>query len=268
MRSDPLSVTAGPDDGLARELAFHERCYAEDGRASVAKYYEVSRARRARYQALLAERSAGGQVLEYGCGSGSQAFFLASRARRVVGIDISEVAIAQAAERARREGLARAGFQVMDAEALEFPDDTFDLICGSGILHHLDLERAYAELARTLKPAGTAIFSEPLGHNPLINAYRRRTPELRSVNCRPLRVDQVALAERYFGSVETTYFDLGVLAAVPFRRTPLFGPLLGALERLDQLLFASLPPLRRQAWMVLVTLAEPRKAALAGEGGP
>lgn len=42
-------------------------------------------------------------------------------------------------------------FRLMDAEALEFPPDTFDLICGTGILHHLDLDAAYGQIARSLR---------------------------------------------------------------------------------------------------------------------
>ena len=97
------------------------------------------------------------------------------------------MAIEQAIEHARAEGLEdRLTFRVMDAEQLEFADDSFNLVCGSGVLHHLDLNRAYAEVARVLEPTGIGVFEEPLGHNPAINAYRRRTPEMRTVDEHPL----------------------------------------------------------------------------------
>jgi ubiquinone/menaquinone biosynthesis C-methylase UbiE len=64
----------------------------------------------------------------------------------------------------------------MNAEATTFPDNSFDLICGSSILHHLNLDKACAEIRRILRPDGGAVFIEPLGHNPLINMFRKLTP--------------------------------------------------------------------------------------------
>lgn len=49
---------------------------------------------------------------------------------------------------------------VADAEQLPFPDDHFDLVCGHAILHHIpDLERAFAEFLRVLKPGGVVVFA-------------------------------------------------------------------------------------------------------------
>src|SRR3546814_13720576 len=64
----------------------------------------------------------------------------------------------------------------MNAEAMDFPDDSFDLVFGSGIIHHLDIDRAFAEIARVLRPGGRAVFVEPPGLNPAIEIYRRLTP--------------------------------------------------------------------------------------------
>ncbi len=68
----------------------------------------------------------------------------------------------------------------MDAEQLAFRDQSFDLVVGEAILHHLDLERCFAKISRILQPAGVAVFIEPLGHNPVLNWYRRQTPGLRT----------------------------------------------------------------------------------------
>src|SRR5438270_352918 len=83
-------------------------------------------------------------------------------------IAMAPVAMEIARQQAEREGLA-IDFAVMDAEHTTFPDASFDLIVGSGILHHLDLDRTYTEIARLLAPGGRAVFVEPLGHNALIN---------------------------------------------------------------------------------------------------
>ena len=69
-----------------------------------------------------------------------------------------------------------------------------------------------------LAPGGWAAFVEPLGHNPLINAYRRRTPEMRTPDEHPLRVEDFVMAGDRFELVEVDYFNLLTLASVPLRR--------------------------------------------------
>jgi SAM-dependent methyltransferase len=172
---------------------------------------------------------------------------------------LSDVAIDQAARRAAAEGLPDATFRVMNAEDLAFPDGNFDVICGSAILHHLDLRKAFAELARTLKADGKAVFVEPLGYNPLINLYRTLTPRMRTEDEHPLRAGDVALARRFFGRVETRFFTLQTLLAVPFRKTPLFGPMRKSLEAMDQALFRLVPPAGWLAWQFVLTLSMPRR---------
>jgi SAM-dependent methyltransferase len=254
----PPAAAPDNDDRLRREAEFHDKAFGEGTRSSVSKFYEVTRTSRALYERLIGERAAGARVLEYGCGPGSYANYLAQRGAHVTGIDISPVAIEQAQEAARRAGVAeRTEFRVMNAEALQAADATFDLVCGTAILHHLDLPRAYAEVARTLKPNGSAVFEEPLGHNPLINLFRRRTPHLRTPDEHPLLVSDLELAGKFFADVDVRYFHLLSLGAVPFRRTPLFAPVLRTLDALDRLLFAVLPPVRKHAWQSIIVLRRP-----------
>jgi SAM-dependent methyltransferase len=257
------------DSRVEREREFHDRAFADDVRAPAKRFYSVTRALSRWYGEELNLSPANGRALEYGCGRGSRAFDLARRGTSVCGIDISRVAIEQATERGRAEGLEdRLEFRVMDAEQLEFSDESFDLVCGSGILHHLNLERAYSEIARVLKPSGMAVFDEPLGHNPAINAYRRRTPELRTVDEHPLLMRDLTLAERFFGDVTTRFFTLTALVAVPLRDRQGFAPLLNFLDRLDAALFRAIPALRRNAWMVGMTLRQPRRGARVDISSP
>ena len=83
---------------------------------------------------FLRRQSPGRRVLEYGCGRGSYSLQLAGYGARVTGIDLSETAMqqAQAVARARAVPIE---FRVMDGEALDFDDQTFDVICGNAILH-------------------------------------------------------------------------------------------------------------------------------------
>jgi SAM-dependent methyltransferase len=242
-----------------RERAFHDQTFGGDGsRDGTAKYYSVIEESRAHYHALSRIGACGARVLEYGCGPGSQAFDLARCGAIVTGIDISPVAIELARAEARGAGLAeRITFTVADAEDTGFAPGSFDVIVGSAILHHLDLRRSYAEIARLLAPGGRAVFFEPLGHNPLINAYRRATPQARTPDEHPLVQDDFVLGDAYFGKQTLRFYHLTSIAAAPFARTQLFAPLLAGLSALDRALLRALPRLRPHAWMVVMELSEP-----------
>lgn len=244
---------------IERERAFHNKTFGDGTRQSVNAFYSIVHDSRLCYEDFLRAHCKGRTVLEYGCGPGSYSFFLAAHGAHVTGIDISDVAIAQAAARARRENLSIA-YHVMDAEQLTLPDNTFDLVCGVAILHHLDLDKAFAQLARTLKPDGKAVFFEPLGHNPAINLYRRLTPHLRTEDEHPLLMKDLAVADRYFARVDKGFFTMSSLLATPLRKTRIFRPVLGMLEGLDRALFKYVPFTRRYAWQVVLMLSRPLKA--------
>ncbi len=256
---DGGGAASSRDRRIQRERSFYNRCNLDGAEYGAGKYYSISRSGRRCFLEGLGGDLAGKRVLEYGCGPGSCGFQLARRGAHVTGIDISDAAIARAKDRARREGLTEAVFLSMNAEALEFPADAFDLVCGIAILHHLDLDLAYAELARVLRPGGRAVFIEPLGHNPLINLYRRWTPSLRTIDEHPLMMSDIAAAETCFDGVRARYFHLFSLLAVPFRDRPGFTKLLAGLEMLDRAAFRLLPPIRRHAWTCVLTLSRPLK---------
>lgn len=122
-----------------REKQFHDQAYDEDGRHVTDKYYEIAGSRVKLYEDLLSAHCSDRRVLEYGCGQGGHAYFLAEKSASVTAIDLSETAIAQARETAERKNLDNADFCLMNAEDLDFEDSTFDVVCGTAILHHLDL---------------------------------------------------------------------------------------------------------------------------------
>jgi SAM-dependent methyltransferase len=152
------------------------------------------------------------RVLDLGCGTGKQAFALLSKGAQVDGIDISDKYIDSARQEAVAMGLdeSRWSFQAMDAHALRFGERTFDLVVGRGILHHLDLHTAVAEIRRVLKPGGRALFLEPLGANPLLKVFRLMTPNARTEDECPLTSEDLAAMSRLWRT-ESTYY--GVLSA-------------------------------------------------------
>ena len=250
-----------------REAVFHDSAYAHGVRKHVSNYYLILDGCHGFYRGHLRTHCKAARVLELGCGMDSNAFFMSREgAESVVGIDISSVAIEQAEQRAAKEQVQRVKFRVMDAEALDFPSNSFDLICGAAILHHLDLHKTLSELARTLAPGGTAVFLEPLCHNPIITLYRRLTPSLRTEDEHPLSMADLKLVGKYFSQVDTQYFHLMSLAMAPFYKIPAFERLVHFCDSSDRVLFRIAPFLRRYAWTVGIVLSKPREASkLQGE---
>jgi SAM-dependent methyltransferase len=258
-----LSAQADLERRLAAERDFHNQkfgaAHAHHGWNAI---YELPKIGYEFYRSEIAPRCPGAKVLEYGCGDDAYIGKMIGWGAHVTAIDISDEAVAHARTRAQETGqIAKADFARMNAEALTFPDNSFDLIVGRAILHHLDLDQAYRSIARCLKPNGTAIFLEPLGHNPIINLYRQRTPHLRTQDEHPLLMTDLDHARRYFGTLRTRYFTLSAMGALVFAKLPaLFHPARHMLDQLDKGLFALLPPARRWAWTVGMVLEAPKKA--------
>ena len=98
------------------------------------------------------------KVLEIGCGIGTDGAQFARAGADYTGIDLTEAAIDLARRRFALSGL-KGDFRVSDAEKLDFPNDSFDLVYSHGVLHHTpDIESAVSEIHRVLKPGGRAVI--------------------------------------------------------------------------------------------------------------
>jgi ubiquinone/menaquinone biosynthesis C-methylase UbiE len=109
--------------------------------------------------------------LELGCGTG---FFTLNL--KLAGVleqghvtDLSPGMVEVAQRNARSLGFEVAG-QVADAERLPYDDNSFDLVVGHAVLHHIpDVELAFREVLRVLKPGGRFVFAgEPTRHGDII----------------------------------------------------------------------------------------------------
>ena len=125
-------------------------------------------------------------VLDVACGRGSSLYPLVERvgsAGEVVGIDISATMINELKKDLDADGITNAKAITMDAENLDFPDQSFDAaVCGLGLFFMPNSDRAVAEIARVLRPGGRFTCSTFLeaetpftdGIGELASTYRER----------------------------------------------------------------------------------------------
>lgn len=115
----------------------------------------------------------GKKVLEIGCGTGTLTRYLAGTGALIIATDLDERFLKFARDKVLSQEVQ---FQVANAETLEnFLPDSFDVVCGVSILHHLDISLSLKNIWRVLKPGGIMAFSEPNMLNPQI-AIQKNIP--------------------------------------------------------------------------------------------
>ncbi len=101
------------------------------------------------------ELNKGDKILDLGCGSGRDCFFLARKGVKVTGIDISKVAIEKAKEFAKKENLD-IQFDVGNIEELPYDNKSFDKIISAYTIQDTDIDKVSKEMHRVLKNNGKA----------------------------------------------------------------------------------------------------------------
>jgi ubiquinone/menaquinone biosynthesis C-methylase UbiE len=122
---------------------------------------------------LLHETGVGDRVLEVGCGTGLLAIALRDMGRRVTAVDVSQVALDRAAERAG--DLHDLALSRVDGVRLPFQSGTFDFVYSVEVVEHLherDGRAHFAEVARVLRPGARYWFMTPSRHASLSSAER------------------------------------------------------------------------------------------------
>ncbi|KAJ9524513.1 hypothetical protein QJQ45_019589 [Haematococcus lacustris] len=106
--------------------------------------------------------SAPTSILDVGCGFGGTSRHLAKKFRNasVRGITLSPKQVQRGGELAKEQGVTNVRFEVMDALAMQIPDNTYDLVwaCESGE-HMPDKKKYVEEMVRVLKPGGTLVIA-------------------------------------------------------------------------------------------------------------
>ena len=119
----------------------------------------------------------GMQVLDLASGAGDPALALAEMVGpdgHITATDLVPEMLVVAEEFARERGLTNLSFQQADAEALPFPDHSFDAVtCRLGVMFFPNVQRALGEIRRVLNPGGCAAF---LAWGPLEQDLQARIP--------------------------------------------------------------------------------------------
>jgi len=214
----------------------------------------------------------GKKVLELGCGAGEGSVYFATKGADAVATDISSGMVEVVHRVAAKYGVQVQAHR-MTAEKIEYPDQSFDVVYGNGVLHHVDFHKAVQEASRVLRPGGKAVFIEPLSYNPVINVYRHIAKTVRTPDERPFKFKDLKEMVPFFKSghhQEFWFFTLFIFIyfylierADPSKErywkkvikdAPRFKRMFAFLNGLDKFFLKVLPFLRYFCWNTVIVL--------------
>lgn len=277
-----LVLPTHPSDEMARRL--HDEEYFHDDWASaedvlkidVRKMNDACTAPEMRYIRHLLGELKGKSLLDVGCGLGEASVYFALEGAEVTAVDLSQKMLEVASLLAEKNGV-HLNAHKSASENLALPtDEQFDIVYAGNLLHHVDIESTLRGLIPHLKPDGVFVSWDPVAYNPIINIYRKRAMQVRTVDEHPLRLRDIQLFRGHFGQVNTRWFWLTTLVIFVImavqRRDPnkerywkkvveeaerwewLYKPL----EALDRILLMFVPFLRPLCWNVVVVARYPK----------
>jgi SAM-dependent methyltransferase len=204
------------------------------------------------------------RILDYCCGTGITAIYLALCGAEVWAFDASSEAIDIAVRSAQISGvLDRVHFDVLEAQSLPYENGFFDAaFCQSALHIVVDYPACPQELSRVLKPGGRAVFCEEgLGYNPVLRPIRwLRRRKWRNCGGRPLKYPDIEQFGSPFSQTQILHFNLLTQVKTAFRGQlvrcgglrPWTRRLLRVTERIDQVLLSAMPCLKKYCGTVVV----------------
>ena len=199
------------------------------------------------------------RVLSLGCGLGDYERALAGSVNRLVAVDLSSTAVAEAQRRAAADGVHNLEFRCAPIETLEFSPGSFDLVYAFGVLHHLshDSRHELFHLAHAWLDVGGWLYCR----DPNARGVLRRTASVALLGQTgfhsPVEREldpQDTVAEMRGAGFEETRVDYTDVLGCPLpwilaTRAPLFWRTVFALDRV----WLATPGLRRLASQFSVT---------------
>jgi SAM-dependent methyltransferase len=219
---------------------------------------------RRRAEAILDVLPSGTQrVLEWGCGTGELAHFLAGPRADVTAADLCAPFIESAIKNFGRQGLSYVVADLAQPDGRASLGDGWDAIVGNGILHHLyhHIEPALTSMRAMLKPGGRFVFWEPNLFNPYVFALFSFEP-LRKLG--KLEPDEMAFGPGWvfdhlrragFTDIDVSFRDF-LVPNLPFALVPAAVSVGAVLEKV--------PVARRLAQSLFITA---RRDAASGRSG-
>ncbi len=204
--------TKTTNETLARERLHHDQWAAslDMDKVFVRESFEASTAPENRFILKQLGNLKGKRLLDLGCGAGENSVYFALKGAHCIAADYSTGMLENAQMLAQKHGV-EIETTCMNAEAIDFPDNTFDCVYAANLLHHVRPEIALREMHRICKPGGKVCFWDPLKHNPIIGVYRRMATEVRSKDETPLSIGFVKKVDELFSHVAYETFWLFTL---------------------------------------------------------
>jgi len=213
-------------------------------------------------------------ILEVGCGSGEASVYFAKLGAKVIATDLSDEMLLIAKKLAENNGVS-IKTKKCSASKIDFSTETFDIVYAANLLHHVDIKKTLKECHRVLKKGGVFISWDPLGHNPIINIYRRMASMVRTSDEHPLKVSELALFKKHFSSTqyEATWLFTQLIFLKFFfidRIDPnverywkkiiqdhkKLEKLYYRLEKIDKIVLSTIPSLKRYCWNIIIFAAK------------
>jgi ubiquinone/menaquinone biosynthesis C-methylase UbiE len=202
----------------------------------------------------------GQTVLDVGCGTGVVARWLVRHTKgqnRISGVDINRYLLQEAMALAPKEGLEGAiDFREGSAEALPFPDHSFDVTLSVTVIEEVDAQQMLAEMVRVTKPGGkVAVIARAVDMPFLMNV--RLQPELKAKVDAPGALGSVAPQGCADASLYQRFHQAGLTQGQMFPSLPAFdGSEPTMLQFMQDSLLAKLTQEEGQQWQSARTQAE------------
>jgi 2-polyprenyl-3-methyl-5-hydroxy-6-metoxy-1,4-benzoquinol methylase len=205
----------------------------------------------------------GKKLLDYGAGDGWNTICFAKAKAKVWAIDMSEKGIELIKKKAIANDVSNlVSAEVQDCYKTQFPTNMFDVIYGSGILHHLELEAAGREISRILNPDGVAVFYEPIRENRIMEFIKAFVLRITKIQCSeetedeiPLNAKKIMSFNKHFDYVRYRQFNV-VTTASKFLKSDFIK---SNLFLIDALLMKIIPGFKKLGMAAVIELRQPKK---------